>query len=125
MEPYNEKVMKHFLEASNIGEIKDADGVGTLGDPSCGDLFVIYIKVKENRLSEVKFMTFGCPAAIATCSVLTEMALDKTLDEAYQITDMDVVKELLGLPDPKIHCSTGAATALHYAIDDYRKKEAC
>lgn len=119
---YNEEVMRHFLEAQNVGRIENADGIGTIGDPACGDLFVISIKVREERLADVKFQTFGCPAAIATCSVLTEMARGKTLDEAYRITDEDVVRALLGLPDPKIHCSTGAAEALHQAIDDYRAR---
>ena len=123
IDPYNEQVMKHFIEPKNVGKLMDADGIGSVGDPDCGDLFVIYIKVKDALLDVVKFQTFGCPAAIATCSVLTEMALGKTLEEAYRITDDDVVHALMGLPDPKIHCSTGAAGALHNAIDDYAEKQ--
>lgn len=116
---YNNKVIEHFLNPRNTGQIPDADGVGTLGDPSCGDFLRIYIKVKEDRIADIKFEIYGCPAAIATSSILTEIAKGKTLQEAMEITDLDVIKALGGLPDPKIHCSNLGAGALHQAILDY------
>lgn len=119
---YNNKVIEHFLNPRNAGYIPDPDGVGTVGDPSCGDYLRIYIKVKDNRISDIKFEIFGCPAAIATSSVLTELAKGKTLNEALKITDVDVIRALGGLPDPKIHCSNLGAGALHHAIEDYIKR---
>jgi len=120
---YTEKVKEHFFHPRNVGEIKNADGIGKVGNPTCGDVMAIYIKVKDNRISEIKFKTFGCTAAIATSSVLTEMAKGKTLDEALKITRDDVANELGGLPAIKLHCSNLAADALREAIKDYRSKK--
>jgi len=120
---YNEKVKDHFFNPRNVGEIKDADGVGTVGNPTCGDVMSIYIKVKDEKIEDIKFKTFGCAAAIATSSILTEMAKGKTLDEALKITRDDVASELGGLPAIKLHCSNLAADALRAAIADYRKKK--
>jgi len=122
---YTDKVMDHFKNPRNMGEIPDADGVGTVGNPVCGDLMTISIKVKDNRLADVKFKTFGCGAAIATSSMTTELAKGKTLEEAMKITRADVAGSLGGLPPVKMHCSNLAADALHEAIKDfYKKKEA-
>ena len=120
---YTEKVMEHFRNPHNMGEILDADGVGTVGNPVCGDLMTIYIKVKDDRLTDVKFKTFGCGAAISTSSMVTDLAKGKTLDEALKITRANVAENLGGLPAVKMHCSNLAADALHAAIEDYRKKE--
>jgi len=120
---YTEKVMEHFRNPRNMGEIPNADGVGTVGNPVCGDLMTIYIKVKDNKLEDVKFKTFGCGAAIATSSMITELAKDKTLDEAMKITRGDVADSLGGLPPIKMHCSNLAADGLHAAIQDYLKKK--
>ncbi len=119
---YSEKVMEHFSNPRNVGEIKDADGIGKVGNPVCGDLMWIYIKVKDNRLEDVKFKTFGCGAAIATSSMVTEMAKGKTLEEALKITRNDVAEALDGLPPIKMHCSNLAADGLHAAIKDYLEK---
>ncbi len=119
---YSEKVMDHFRNPRNVGEIPDADGVGTVGNPVCGDMMTIYIKVKDDRIVDIKFKTFGCGAAIATSSMITELAKGKTLDEALKVTRADVAKELGGLPPVKMHCSNLAADALHEAIKDYRKR---
>jgi nitrogen fixation NifU-like protein len=119
---YSEKVMEHFKNPRNMGEIPDADGVGTVGNPVCGDLMTIYIKVRDNRLTDIKFKTFGCGSAIATSSMITELAKGKTLEEALKITRGDVADELGGLPAIKMHCSNLAADALHAAIEDYLKK---
>ena len=108
---YSKKVMEHFRNPRNIGEIKDADGVGTVGNPVCGDLMTIYIKVKDNLIKDIKFKTFGCAAAIATSSMITELAKGKTLDEAMKITRDNVADELDGLPVIKLHCSNLAADA--------------
>jgi nitrogen fixation NifU-like protein len=120
---YTEKVMDHFRTPHNMGEIPDADGVGTVGNPVCGDLMTIYIKVKDDKLADVKFKTFGCGAAIATSSMVTDLAKGKTLDEAMKITRANVAENLGGLPPVKMHCSNLAADALHAAIEDYRKKK--
>jgi nitrogen fixation NifU-like protein len=120
---YNEKVMEHFRNPHNMGEIPDADGIGTVGNPVCGDLMTIYIKVKNNRLEDIKFKTFGCGAAIATSSMTTDLAKGKTLEEAMKITRADVADSLGGLPPIKMHCSNLAADALHAAIEDYYKKQ--
>ncbi len=120
---YSEKVMEHFKKPQNMGEIPDADGVGTVGNPTCGDLMTMYIKVKENRIKDVKFKTYGCGAAIATSSMTTELAKGKTLDEAMQISRASVADSLGGLPPVKMHCSNLAADALHAAIEDYKKKQ--
>jgi len=119
---YSEKVMEHFKNPRNVGEIQDADGVGTVGNPVCGDLMTIYIKVKDNRLVDIKFKTFGCGSAIATSSMITELAKGKTLEEGLEITRANVADELGGLPPVKMHCSNLAADALHAAIEDYYKK---
>ncbi|MGD0978697.1 MAG: Fe-S cluster assembly scaffold protein NifU [Candidatus Bathyarchaeia archaeon] len=119
---YTEKVMEHFKNPRNVGEIPDADGVGTVGNPVCGDLMTIYIKVKDNRLVDIKFKTFGCGSAIATSSMITELAKGKTLEEGLKITRANVADELGGLPAVKMHCSNLAADALHAAIEDYYKK---
>jgi nitrogen fixation NifU-like protein len=120
---YTEKVMEHFKNPRNMGEIKDADGVGTVGNPVCGDMMTIYIKVKDNHLEDIKFKTFGCGAAIATSSMMTELAKGKTLEEALKITRANVADALDGLPPIKMHCSNLAADALHAAIEDYYKKQ--
>jgi nitrogen fixation NifU-like protein len=119
---YSEKVLDHFRNPRNVGEIEDADGVGTVGNPVCGDMMSIYIKVEDEKISDIKFKTFGCGAAIATTSMTTELAKGKTLDEAMEITRQDVADELGGLPPVKMHCSNLAADALHEAIKDYREK---
>jgi nitrogen fixation NifU-like protein len=122
MPQYSEKVMDHFMNPRNVGEIPDADGVGTVGNPVCGDLMSFYIKVDDGRLEDVKFKTFGCGAAIAVSSMVSEMAKGKTLDEAKKITNADVAAELEGLPANKMHCSNLGADALHKAIEDYEAK---
>ena len=122
---YTEKVMEHFKNPRNVGEIPDADGIGTVGNPVCGDLMTIYIKVKNNRLTDIKFKTFGCGSAIATSSMITELAKGKTLEEAMRITRANVADSLGGLPPVKMHCSNLAADALHAAIEDYYKKQKC
>lgn len=119
---YTERVMEHFRNPRNMGEMPDADGVGTVGNPVCGDLMNIYIKVKDNRIADIKFKTFGCGAAIATSSMITELAKGKTLEEALKITRGNVAESLGGLPPIKMHCSNLAADGLHAAIEDYRKK---
>lgn len=121
---YSEKVMEHFSNPRNVGEIADADGVGTVGNPVCGDVMKIFIKVENDHLKEIKFKTFGCGAAIATSSIVTEMAKGKSLDEALTISNKAVAEALDGLPPQKMHCSNLAADALHAAIEDYRQKHA-
>ena len=125
---YSEKVMDHFRSPRNVGEISDADGVGTVGNPICGDLMTVYIKVKDNVVTDVKFKTFGCAAAIATSSMITELAKGRNLQDALKITRGDVADSLGGLPPIKMHCSNLAADALHAAIKNYlynveKKKE--
>lgn len=120
---YTEKVMDHFRNPRNIGEIEDADGIGTVGNPKCGDIMTIYIKVKNDRIEDIKFKTYGCAAAIASTSIATEMVKGKTLKEAAKLTRNDVAEELGGLPDYKMHCSNLAADALKKAIEDYKKKK--
>lgn len=119
---YSEKVMDYFMHPRNVGEIENADGVGEVGNPVCGDMMTFYIKVKDNRLAEVKFKTFGCGAAIAVSSMVSEMAMGKTLEEARKITPQLVADELQGLPKNKFHCSNLGAQALNKAIDDYLRK---
>jgi nitrogen fixation NifU-like protein len=116
---YTEKVMEHFRNPRNVGEIPDADGVGTVGNPICGDLMTVYIKVKDNTIMDVKFKTFGCAAAIATSSMITELAKGRNLQDALKITRGDVADSLGGLPPIKMHCSNLAADALHAAIKNY------
>jgi nitrogen fixation NifU-like protein len=120
---YTEKVMEHFRNPRNMGEIPDADGIGTVGNPICGDMMTMYIKVKDDRIEDIKFKTFGCGAAIATSSMTTEIAKGKTLEEAMKITRASVADSLGGLPPVKMHCSNLAADALHAAIEDYNKKQ--
>lgn len=120
---YTEKVMDHFKNPRNTGEIPEADGVGTVGNPVCGDLMTMYIKVKDNHIVDIKFKTFGCGAAIATSSMTTELAKGKTLEEAMKLTRASVADSLGGLPPVKMHCSNLAADALHAAIEDYYKKQ--
>ena len=120
---YSEKVMDHFRNPRNMGEIKDADGIGKVGNPICGDLMWIYIKVKDNKLEDIKFKTFGCGAAIATSSMITELARGKTLEEGMKISRQDVAEALEGLPPVKMHCSNLAADGLHAAIEDYLKRK--
>ncbi len=123
MSMYSEKVMEHFQNPRNVGVIENADGVGTVGNPVCGDLMTFYIKVDGDILSEIKFQTFGCGAAIAVSSIVSEMAKGKTLDEALEISKEIVAEELGGLPAQKMHCSNLGADALHEAINDYLKKK--
>ncbi len=120
---YTDIVMEHFKNPRNVGEITDADGVGEVGNPACGDIMAFYIKVKDNVLEDVKFKTFGCGAAIAVSSMVSEMAKGKTLDEAMQISNKSVIEALDGLPKKKHHCSNLGADALHRAIEDYRAKQ--
>jgi nitrogen fixation NifU-like protein len=119
---YSEKVMDHFANPRNVGEIPDADGIGKVGNPVCGDVMWIYIKVKDNILEDVKFKTFGCGAAIATSSMITELAKGKTLEEGLKISRANVAEALDGLPQVKLHCSNLAADGLHAAIKDYLEK---
>ncbi len=123
MPAYSEKVMEHFMNPRNVGEIENPDGVGEMGNPVCGDMMTFYIKVKDNRLDDVKFKTFGCGAAIAVSSIVSEMAMGKTLEEAMKITSRSVADELEGLPKQKLHCSNLGAQALHKAIEDYLNKK--
>ena len=123
MPVYSEKVMEHFMHPRNVGEIENADGMGEEGNPVCGDMMTFYIKVKDNRLEDVKFKTFGCGAAIAVSSMVSEMAKGKTLEEALKITPALVATELEGLPKNKYHCSNLGAQALHKAIEDYLSKQ--
>lgn len=120
---YNEKVMDHFTNPRNVGDITDADGVGEVGNPTCGDIMRIAIKVGDGRIRDIKFRTFGCGAAIATSSMVTELVKGKTLDEALDISNRTVAEALGGLPAVKMHCSNLAADALHKAIDDYRARD--
>ncbi|MCK4680231.1 Fe-S cluster assembly scaffold protein NifU [bacterium] len=120
---YSEKVLDHFRNPRNVGELKDPDGVGVEGNPVCGDLMEIHIKVEDDRITDIRFKTFGCGSAIATSSMVTELAKGKTLDEALDITRQTVADELDGLPEQKMHCSNLAADALHRAIEDYRRKQ--
>ncbi len=120
---YSKKVIQHFKNPKNMGKIKDADGVGKVGNPVCGDVMYVYIKVKNNKISDIKFQTMGCMAAIATSSMITELAKGKTLSEARKITNKDVADSLGSLPPLKMHCSNLAADALHKAIEDYEKKQ--
>ncbi|MGC8863226.1 MAG: Fe-S cluster assembly scaffold protein NifU [Armatimonadota bacterium] len=119
---YSTKVMEHFANPRNVGEIPDADGIGKVGNPVCGDIMNMYIKVKDNVITDVKFKTFGCGAAIATSSMATEMIKGKTIEEALKLTNEAVAEALGGLPKVKMHCSVLAEQAVRSAIDDYLKK---
>lgn len=120
---YSEAVMDHFMNPRNVGSLSDADGIGTEGNPVCGDVMKIYIKVKDERIEDIRFQTFGCGAAIATSSMVTELVKGLTLDEAMDISNKKVAEALGGLPANKMHCSNLAADALHKAIDDFREKQ--
>ncbi len=120
---YNEKVMDHFQNPRNIGEMTEPSGMGEVGNMKCGDIMKIFIKVENGIIEDINFLTFGCGAAIASSSVLTEMVKGKTLEEALAITNKHVADELGGLPEAKMHCSNLAADALHKAIEDYRQKQ--
>ena len=119
---YSEKVMEHFEHPRNVGEIPDASGTGTVGNAKCGDIMKMDIKVENDIITDVKFKTFGCCAAIATSSMATEMVKGKTIDEALTITNKMVAESLGGLPAVKIHCSVLAEEALHEAISDYKRR---
>lgn len=119
---YSEKVMEHFSNPRNVGEIENADGVGEVGNPVCGDMMSFYINVKDDKILDIKFKTFGCVAAIAVSSMVSEMALGKTLTEAKTITKKSVAESLDGLPKEKMHCSNLGADALAKAIENYEKK---
>jgi nitrogen fixation NifU-like protein len=123
MPDYSDKVMDHFSNPRNIGEINEPDGLGEVGNPVCGDMMKFTIKVKDNRIEDVKYLTFGCGAAIAVSSMVSEMAKGKTLEEALTITNKQVAEELGGLPGNKMHCSNLGADALHKAIEDYMEKQ--
>lgn len=120
---YSEKVMEHFKNPRNVGEIPDADGIGNVGNPVCGDIMRLYIKVKDNIVTDAKFKTFGCGAAIATSSMVTELVKGKTVEEALKVSNSAVAEALGGLPRIKMHCSVLAEEALKSAIDDYLKKK--
>jgi len=120
---YSEKVMLHFMNPHNMGEIENPSGVGVVGNPVCGDLMQIQIRVEQGIITDIKFKTFGCGAAIATSSMVTDLAKGKTIEEALKITRSDVAENLEGLPPVKMHCSNLAADALHAAIEDYLKKD--
>jgi nitrogen fixation NifU-like protein len=120
---YSKKVMEHFTNPRNVGEIDDADGIGEMGNPVCGDAMKIFIKVKENKIVDAKFQTFGCGASIAVSSMVTEMVKGKTIDEALKISKETVASALDGLPPQKMHCSNLGADALHKAIEDYQNKQ--
>ena len=119
---YSKKVLDHFQNPRNQGRIENPDGVGQVGNPICGDVLKVYIKVKDNKISDIKFETLGCGAAIATSSMITELAKGKTLEEANKISRQDIADELGGLPAVKMHCSNLAADALKKAIEDYLGK---
>ncbi len=123
MEQYSTKVMDHFAQPHNVGEIPDADGVGTVGNPVCGDVMRLYIKVENDIITEAKFKTFGCGAAIATSSMVTDMVKGKSISEALKISNAAVAEALGGLPKVKMHCSVLAEEALKSALDDYYKKK--
>jgi len=120
---YSEKVMEHFMHPRNVGRIENADGVGRAGNPICGDIMAIYIKVKNDVITDIKFETFGCGAAIATSSMVTELVKGKTIEEALKITNRTVADALDGLPPIKVHCSLLAEDGVKAAITDYKKKQ--
>jgi nitrogen fixation NifU-like protein len=120
---YSEKVMDHFTNPRNVGEIPDADGVGEVGNPQCGDIMRMYVKIEGDIIKDIKFKTFGCGAAVATSSMVTEMVKGKTIAEALEISNKTVAEALGGLPPIKMHCSNLAADALHLAIKDYLAKK--
>lgn len=119
---YNDTLLEHFMFPRNVGVMKDADGEGTCGDPGCGDALTIYIKVKNAVIEDISFMVFGCPAAIATSSMTTELIKGKTVEEALKLTEEDIAEALGGMPENKMHCSNLGAKALKNAINDYFEK---
>jgi nitrogen fixation NifU-like protein len=119
---YTEKVMDHYENPRNVGIVENANGVGVVGNPACGDVMKLTIRVEDNKIVDIKFKTFGCGAAIATSSMVTEMVIGKTLEEALEISNKSVAEALGGLPKVKMHCSVLAEDALRAAIDDYKKK---
>ena len=119
---YSTKVMDHFMHPRNVGEIENPDGVGEVGNPVCGDIMKIFIKVENGKIADAKFMTFGCGAAIASSSMATELIKGKTLEEAWDVTNKAVAEALEGLPAIKMHCSVLAEEGIHKAINDYRVK---
>lgn len=121
---YNKTVMDHFKNPRNVGVIEDADGVGEVGNPLCGDMMTIYLKIDDDKISDIKFQTFGCGSAIAVSSMLTELAMGKSIKEASKISNKDVAQALEGLPKNKMHCSNLGADALHMAIQDYQDRKA-
>lgn len=123
MAVYSEKVMEHFMNPRNVGVIEDADGIGEVGNPVCGDMMTFYIKVKDDHLEDIKYQTFGCGAAIAVSSMISELAIGKKIDKALQITNKVVAESLGGLPSNKLHCSNLGADALRKAIEDYQLKK--
>lgn len=120
---YSDKVMEHFMNPRNVGEIENADGVGEVGNPTCGDIMRIYLKIEDNVIKDVKFKTFGCGAAIASSSMATELIKGKSVDEAWKLTNKAVAEALDGLPPVKMHCSVLAEEAIHKAINDFRIKK--
>ena len=120
---YSEKVVEHYTNPRNVGKIEDASGIGEVGNPVCGDIMKMFIKVEDDRIVDVKFKTFGCGAAIATSSIATEMIKGKTIEEALKLKNTDVVNTLGGLPPVKLHCSVLAEEAIHEAIANYYRKE--
>ncbi len=121
--PYSDKVMDHFMHPRNMGEIENADAVGEVGNPACGDVMKLYLKIEDDKIVDVKFKTFGCGAAIASSSITTELIKGKTLDEALKLSNQAVAEALGGLPPAKEHCSVLAEDALKSAIEDYRKRK--
>jgi nitrogen fixation NifU-like protein len=119
---YSEKVMEHFKNPRNVGEMENPDGIGHVGNPVCGDIMELYIKVKDNIITDAKFKTFGCGAAIATSSMITELVIGKSIDDALKISNSAVAEALGGLPPVKMHCSVLAEEALRSAVEDYQKK---
>lgn len=119
---YSEKVMDHFMNPRNVGEIENADGVGEVGNAKCGDIMKMYLKIENDIIVDAKFKTFGCGAAVATSSMSTELVVGKTVDEALKITNKAVAEALDGLPPAKMHCSNLAEEAIRAAIEDYKKK---
>lgn len=121
--PYSDKVMDHFMHPRNMGEIEDASGVGEVGNPACGDVMRLYLKIEDGKIVDAKFKTFGCGAAIASSSMTTEMIKGKTIDEALKLSNEAVSEALGGLPPAKQHCSVLAEDALRAALEDYKKKQ--
>ncbi|KYH29981.1 MULTISPECIES: Fe-S cluster assembly scaffold protein NifU [Clostridium] len=120
---YSEKVMDHFRNPRNVGEIEDANGIGEVGNPQCGDIMKIYLKIEDNIVKDIKFKTFGCGSAIASSSMATELVKGKTVEEAWNLTNKAVAEALDGLPPVKMHCSVLAEEAIHKAINDYRIRQ--